>query len=294
MDLQGSLVALVTPFDPEGALDRRALHGLLARQIGADTDGIVACGTTGEAATLSSEEFAQTIGICREVLRGSVPLVAGTGTNCTATTIERTQLARRQGADAALVVLPYYNKPTPEGLEQHFKAVVAHGGLPVVIYNVPSRTASAPSLQTLLRLARLPGVVGLKEATGDLGLACDLVLALGDSVALLSGDDPTALAFGAVGGHGAISVTANVDPERCAAMWRALQARDLPTARREHMALTPLHRALFWETNPIPVKEALHQLGLCSPTLRLPLTRLSAALRPKLAARLAELGLSPE
>ncbi len=289
MDLRGSLVALVTPFDARGAVDRPALRALLTRQLEAGTDGIVACGTTGEAATLSDEEFAQVVGVCREVLRGSVPLVAGTGTNNTATTIERTRLAREQGADAALVVVPYYNKPTPAGLVEHFAAVATQGGLPVVAYNVPSRTGSAPALPTLVRVAGLPGVVALKEATGDLGLACDLVAALGDEVALLSGDDPSALAFGAVGGHGAISVTANVTPRRCAEMWQALQANDLPTARRMHLELMPLHRALFWETNPIPAKEALHQLELIEANLRLPLVRLAEPLRFPLRAVLQQL-----
>lgn len=290
MQLKGSLVAIVTPFTGEQvALD--GLAGLLERQLAAGTHGVVVCGTTGEAPTLSADEVARIVALSRSVTRGRVPLVVGTGTNSTKSTIERTRQARELGADAALVVTPYYNKPSAAGLLAHFSTVAREGGLPLVAYNVPGRTGAKPAASTLLAICRIPGVVGLKEASGDLTVAAELAAELGDGFSLLCGDDALALPFWAVGGQGTISVTANVDPQRCSRMWDAFAAGDLATARRLHRQLLPLHQALFWESNPIPVKEALHQLGLCSPEPRLPLVRLAPELRPRLGEVLRGLGL---
>ncbi|MBM4319226.1 MAG: 4-hydroxy-tetrahydrodipicolinate synthase [Deltaproteobacteria bacterium] len=290
MLLRGSLVAIVTPFDGEEVAGG-TLARLIERQLDAGTHGVVVCGTTGEAPTLAAGEVAAAVSLARQVIRGRVPLLVGTGTNVTRSTVERTRQAYALGADAALVVTPYYNKPTAAGLFAHYGTVAREGGLPLVAYTVPGRTGAKPSTATLLSLCRIPGVVGLKEASGDLVLATQLAAELGEGFALLCGEDALALPFWAVGGQGTVSVTANVDPARCSRMWEAFAAEDLPRARQLNRELFALHQALFWESNPIPVKEALHQLGLCSPELRLPLTRMSPELRPKLGELLRELGL---
>ncbi len=288
---RGSFTALVTPFAADGSLDLAALSVLVERQMAGGSDGLVLCGTTGESPTLSAEEQSQVLSRCREIVGDTLPLIMGCGTNSTRGSVERCRAARAGGADAALVVMPYYNKPNPAGLLEHFRQVGAEGGLPVVAYNVPGRTGSAPSAALLRSICDLPQVVGLKEASGDLGLACDLLGDLPAGVALLSGDDPTVFPFLAAGGHGVISVTSNVCPEPMAELCRAAREGRSEVARALHLRLMPLHRALFLEPNPIPVKEALAQLGLCRPEPRLPLARLAEALRPQLSAVLRRLEL---
>ncbi|MDY0061438.1 MAG: 4-hydroxy-tetrahydrodipicolinate synthase [Myxococcota bacterium] len=286
----GSIVALVTPWR-DGRLDETATANLIERQLAAGTHGIVLGGTTGESPTLEPEEFARLLVLAREIVRGRIPLIAGTGTNCTHHSVAKTRRAAELGADAALVVTPYYNKPTPAGLVAHYAEVAREGGLPVIAYSVPGRTGVRPDLATWLQICRLPGVVGLKEASDDLTLAAELAAAVGDECSLLSGEDGSSLAFWAMGGQGTISVTANVDPWRCREAWERFAQGDLPGARRVHHLLLPLHRALFWETNPGPVKWALHQLGLCSGEVRLPLSPLAERHREPLAEVLRGLDL---
>ncbi len=292
---EGSIVAMVTPFrGKRQEVDTEALGAMVERQIDQGTSGIVVCGTTGESPTLTEEDFRKVVEVSRDAARGRVPIIVGTGSNDTRRTIEKTRLAKELGADAALVVVPYYNKPNPAGLKLHFAAVARVGGLPVVAYSVPGRTGLAPDLDTLVDIGRTDGVVALKEASGDIGLACDLAARLrGTDVALLSGDDPSAIGFWAAGGRGTISVTANVAPKACADAWAAFSSGDLTKARELHLGLMPLHRAMFMVTSPIPVKEALHQMGLCNPDLRPPLVRMGEEDRERIREVLSEEGLVP-
>jgi len=279
--LQGSLTAIVTPFTTDGTLDEPSLRQLVEWQVDSGSHGIVACGTTGENPTLSAEERATVWRIAIEGARGRVPVVCGAGTNDTRRTVALCEAARQVGADAALVVIPYYNKPGQPGLVEHFSAA-ASAGLPVVLYDVPGRTGTRFSLDTIERLAAVDGIVALKDATADLAHASEVHARCGDRLTLLSGDDPTALPFWATGGSGVISVTANVAPRQMSACWQGFQSGDLAEARRLHERLMPLHRALFVEANPIPVKAALDLLGRCGPTPRLPLTPAGDATRATL------------
>lgn len=275
---EGSLVAIVTPFSADGGVDEPALRSLVDWQIESGSDGLVPCGTTGENPTLSPEERAAVWRITVEQTRGRVPVIAGAGTNDTAQTVRLCTAAAAAGADAALVVVPYYNKPTQAGLHAHFTAAAdAPGGLPVVMYNVPGRTSCGLILQTIAELAEHPRIVAIKEATADIAFGSEIHARCGDSLTLLSGDDFTALALWAVGGRGAISVTGNVAPRLSADCYDAFAAGDLTGARALHERLLPLHRALFVETNPIPVKLALSMLGRSRPDTRLPLTPPTAA-----------------
>ena len=287
--LEGSLVALVTPFR-DGRVDETALARLVERQLAAGTAGLVPCGTTGEAPTLGDEEFARVVGVVVETAARRVPVVAGTGTNDTAKTVLRTRRAREIGADAALVVVPYYNKPSQEGLYQHFARVAGDGGLPVVLYDVPLRTGVRLQLETIGRLVELPAVVAVKDATGDIPRITEIAANWGDRLSLLSGDDALTLPILAVGGRGVVSVTANVVPGEVAALVRAALAGDAERARAQHHRLRRLDAALFLESNPIPVKAALAMMGLIEEELRLPLVPLAAAHRPALRAALADLG----
>ncbi|MFO1189689.1 MAG: 4-hydroxy-tetrahydrodipicolinate synthase [Alphaproteobacteria bacterium] len=286
----GSLVALITPFK-DGRVDEHAYQSLIEWQIREGTDGFVPCGTTGESPTLSHDEHMRVVEMCVAGAKGKVPVIAGTGSNSTEEAIMLTRHARQAGADACLVVTPYYNKPTQEGLYQHFKAIHDAVDLPIVIYNIPGRSVVDMSIETMGRLARLDHVIGVKDATSDLARVTRTRLALGEGFCQLSGEDATAIGFLAQGGHGCISVTANVAPRLCAQMHDAWRAGDMKTVMRIQDCLMPVHDAMFCETNPGPVKFAAGLLGLCSPDVRLPLTRPSDANQARIRAALVAAGL---
>ena len=276
-DFRGSMVALVTPFR-NGVLDEKALRELVRWQLEKGTDALVPCGTTGEGATLSADEHARAVRICVEEGRGKAPVIAGCGTNNTRTTIENVQRAREAGADAALVVTPYYNKPTPEGLFRHFEAVAKQGGLPVVMYNVPSRTSVDMLPDTIARCAKVAGIVGVKEASGVAPRVAEILAAgVPASFVILAGDDMFALATMAMGGHGVVSVVGNIAPGDLSGMVDAFFAGDLARARAAQTRFAPLVKAMFCETNPMPVKYALGRMGRIAPELRLPLVPISDA-----------------
>jgi 4-hydroxy-tetrahydrodipicolinate synthase len=273
----GSMVALVTPFK-NGQVDEPALRALASWQIENGTDALVPCGTTGEGATLTAEEHVQVVRACVEEARGRVPVIAGCGTNDTRRTIETVQRAREAKADAALIVTPYYNKPTPEGLFRHFEAVAKGGGLPVVLYNVPSRTSVDMLADTVARCAKVPGIVAVKEASGSIVRIAEIRAAgVPDDFAILSGDDMFTLPTLSMGGHGIISVVANIAPSRMARLVNAFNQGDLRTAQAEQTTYSNLVRAMFCETNPLPVKYALSKMGRIGPELRLPLVPISEA-----------------
>ncbi|HTS92731.1 MAG TPA: 4-hydroxy-tetrahydrodipicolinate synthase [Stellaceae bacterium] len=267
---KGSFVALITPFR-NGAVDEKSYREFVDWQIGEGTHGLVPCGTTGESPTLSHAEHKRVVEICIEVAKGRRPIVAGTGSNSTEEAIDLTRHAKKAGADAALIVCPYYNKPTQEGLYQHFKAIHDAVELPIVIYNIPGRTNVDMSVATMARLAQLPNVIGVKDATNDLARPLRTREAIGSEFCMLSGEDHTALAFLAQDGDGCISVTANVAPRACADMHDAWQKGDLGRAMKINQRLLPLHDSLFAETSPAPVKFAASLLGKCTAEVRLPL-----------------------
>jgi 4-hydroxy-tetrahydrodipicolinate synthase len=270
---KGSLVALITPFRDKGdkGVDETAFQEFVAWQIGQGTHGLVPCGTTGESPTLHDDEHRRVIALCVEVANGRAPVIAGTGTNSTEHTIALTRQAKEAGADAALIVCPYYNKPTQEGLYQHYKAVHDAVDLPIVIYNIPGRSVVDMSNATMARLAKLPNIVGVKDATNDLTRPLKMRLEIGAAFALLSGEDATAVAYLAQGGDGCISVTANVAPRLCCEMHEAWQKGDVKTVRTINERLMPLHDALFAETSPAPVKYGASLLGRCTAQVRQPL-----------------------
>ncbi|MBU1224148.1 MAG: 4-hydroxy-tetrahydrodipicolinate synthase [Gammaproteobacteria bacterium] len=274
----GSLVAIVTPMSDDGALDLDALRRLVDWHIAEGTDGIVVVGTTGESPTVSYDEHCLLIRTTVEQAAGRVPVIAGTGANSTSEAIELTECAKAAGAQAGLSVVPYYNKPTQEGLYQHYRKIAEAVDLPLILYNVPGRTVADLSNDTTLRLAEVPGIVGVKDATGSMERAADLLRRAPKDFALYSGDDASAMPFMLLGGHGVISVTANVAPKLMHEMCVAARAGNLARARELNNALLPLHSKLFVEANPIPVKWACAELGLIPSGLRLPLTPLSAGL----------------
>jgi len=287
--ITGSLVAIVTPMREDGSLDLPALRNLIDFHIKEGTDGIVVVGTTGESPTVNVEEHCELIRVTVEHAARRVPVIAGTGANSTAEAIELTEFAKKAGADAVLSVVPYYNKPTQEGLYQHFKAIAEAVDIPVILYNVPGRTVADMSNDTALRLAQIPGVIGIKDATGSIDRACDLIVRAPKDFALYSGDDMTCMATIMLGFHGTISVTANVAPRLMHEMCVAASSGDAAKARDIHFRLLGLHRDLFCEANPIPVKWAVEQMGLTSGGIRLPLTPLAATHheRVRAAMRLA-------
>jgi 4-hydroxy-tetrahydrodipicolinate synthase len=274
---QGSMVALVTPMAEDGRVDYEALEKLVEWHIAEGTDAIVAVGTTGESATLEVPEHLQVVEHCIRVAAGRIPVIAGTGSNNTAHAIEMTRRAQALGANAALLVVPYYNKPTQEGLYRHFSAIADAVSLPVILYNVPSRTVTDMLPETVGRLATVKNIVGIKEATGKLERVESIRKLCGEEFLLISGDDATAMEFMLAGGCGVISVTANVAPRLMHEMCVAARAGNRRTAEQCDRRLAPLHRDLFVETSPIPVKWALAQMGLVPPGIRLPLTPLSPA-----------------
>ena len=278
MKIQGSLVAVVSPMKADGSLDFDAYRNLLDWHIESGTSAIVAVGTTGESPTVSVEEHAQLIRVAAEHCRGRVPVIAGTGANSTREAIELTRHAFEVGVDATLQVAPYYNKPSQEGLYRHFTTVAQEGGLPVILYNVPGRTVADISNATVLRLADNPNIIGLKDATGDIGRGASLLARLPERFAVYSGNDDSALALMAMGADGVISVTANVAPKPMAEMCAAALAGDFAKALTINRKLITLHERMFSEPNPVPVKWALARMGrIASPTVRPPLSPLTAA-----------------
>lgn len=274
--ITGSIVALVTPMIPDSLdVDWDALERLIEWHIEQGTDAIVAVGTTGESATLSVEEHSQVIRAVVQISKGRIAVIAGTGANCTREAIELTEAAKTAGADACLLVTPYYNKPTQEGLYQHFKAIAEAVDIAQILYNVPGRTACDMLPETVIRLSALENIVGIKEATGDLARAAELIDQAPDNFAIYSGDDHSARELILLGGHGDISVTANVAPRKMSQMCEAALAGDAEKALVIDRQLLPVHDAMFVESNPIPVKWAVSQQGMISDAIRLPLTQLS-------------------
>jgi 4-hydroxy-tetrahydrodipicolinate synthase len=287
---KGSITALITPFK-NGALDEEALQRFVEWQITEGTHGLVPTGTTGESPTLSFDEHKRVIDITIKTARGRVPVIAGTGSNSTDEAIDLSTHAEKSGADGILIVNPYYNKPTQEGLYQHFKAINDRVGIPIVIYNIPGRTNVDMSVETMARVYELKNVVGVKDATANLARVSQQRAAMGPEFNQLSGEDATALGFAAHGGHGCISVASNVAPRLCAEFQNALMKGDYPAALKLQDRLMPLFDAMFVETNPGPVKYAASRLGLCAAEMRLPLTPVTDQTKKVVDAALAKVGL---
>lgn len=280
---RGSITALITPFNGY-AVDEKAFQSFVEWQINEGIHGVVPCGTTGESPTLSPDEHRRVIELCVEVAKGRVPVIAGTGSNSTTEAIEYTSFAKKAGADAALVVAPYYNKPTQEGLKLHFTAIADAVDIPIILYNVPGRTVVDISPDTVIELAKHPNIVGIKEATGVVSRATKIKLGAPDGFCLISGDDETQVGFLSHGGHGCISVTSNIAPRLCAQLQNAWMLDNTDDVARIRDILHPLHEALFCEPSPAPVKYAAHLLGRSTPDTRLPL----APLTTKSKARIEE------
>ncbi|SHM43748.1 4-hydroxy-tetrahydrodipicolinate synthase [Duganella sacchari] len=289
--IKGSIVAIVTPMHADGSLDFEGLNQLIDWHIAEGTDSIVIAGTTGESATVSVEEHCALIKATVAHAKGRIPIIAGAGANSTAEAIKLTRFAKEAGADATLQVVPYYNRPTQEGMYQHFKAIAEAVDLPVILYNVPGRTVADMSNETILRLAEIPNIVGVKDATGNIGRGYDLLRLAPKSFAVYSGDDPTAMALMLGGGAGNISVTANVAPRIMADMCRAAIAGELAKAIELNNKVFPLHQKLFVEPNPVPVKWALAAMGKMPSGIRLPLVQLGDAYHETVRSALREAGL---
>ncbi len=288
--ITGSLVAIVTPMQEDGSIDFAAFRALIDFHVREGTDGIVVVGTTGESPTVNVEEHCALIRAAVEHAAGRLPIIAGTGANATAEAIELTRCAKEAGADAALSVVPYYNKPTQEGLYRHFRTIAEAVDLPLILYNVPGRTVADLANDTTLRLAEIPNIVGIKDATGNIDRACDLITRAPREFALYSGDDMTCLATILLGFHGAISVVANVAPRLMHELCAAAAAGEGVRARQINARLLGLHKELFCEANPIPVKWAVQQLGLAPGGIRLPLTPLSESNQARVRAAMRQAG----
>jgi len=288
----GSMVALVTPMHEDGSVDYGTLRALVDWHIAEGTDCIVAVGTTGESATVSVEEHVEIIRVCVEHAAGRIPIMAGAGANSTQEAIELSKHAKRVGASCTLQVVPYYNKPSQEGMVRHFTKIAESVDIPLVLYNVPGRTVADMQHDTVVRLAQVPGIIGIKEATGSIERAGWLLRAVPESFSVYSGDDSTAIALMLMGGHGNISVTANVAPRLMHELCAAALAGDTRRATALHLKLLPLHKNLFCEPSPAPTKFALSRLGRCRPTLRLPLVEMTDAGQAIITAALAECGIS--
>ena len=289
--IKGSIVAIVSPMRDDGALDFEAYRRLIEWHVAEGTNAIVAVGTTGESPTVDPEEHGELIRVAVDAVKGHIPVIAGTGGNSTREAIELTRHAKAVGAAATLQVVPYYNKPTQEGLYQHFRKIAETVDLPVILYNVPGRTVADLANDTTVRLSDVPGIVGIKDATGDLARASDLLKRLPSHFAVYSGNDDTALALMLLGGHGVISVTANVAPKLMSELAKSALAGDLARARQINNQLLPLHLKLFVEPNPIPVKWALAKMGRIPGGIRLPLTPLSMPAEPVVLAAMKDAGL---
>ncbi len=289
--IKGSIVAIVSPMREDGSLDFDAYRRLIDWHVAEGTNAIVAVGTTGESPTVDQREHGELIRVAVDAARGRVPIIAGTGGNSTSEAIELTRHAKAVGAAATLQVVPYYNKPTQEGLYRHFRTIAETVELPMILYNVPGRTVADLANDTTIRLSDVPGIVGLKDATGDAARAADLLRRLPPNFALYSGNDDSALALILLGGHGVISVTANVAPRLMSEMCRTALAGDFARARQLNAQLWPLHQKLFVEPNPIPVKWALSKMGRIEGGIRLPLTPLSVPAEHVVLAAMKEVGL---
>ncbi|MDP2132838.1 MAG: 4-hydroxy-tetrahydrodipicolinate synthase [Sulfuritalea sp.] len=290
--IQGSIPAIITPMLDDGSLDLPGLQRLLDWHISEGTDGVVIVGTSGESPTVSYAEHCALIEATVKHVAGRIPVIAGTGANSTAEAIELAHFAKAAGADAHLSVVPYYNKPTQEGLFQHFKAIADAVDLPLILYNVPGRTVADLANDTILRLAQVPRIVGIKDATGNIERGSDLLKRAPASFSVYSGDDATAIALMLLGGKGSISVTANVAPALMHRMCAAAIAGDLATAREANFRLLGLHRNLFLEANPIPVKWAAQQMGLVGAGIRLPMTSLSPEFHDRVRVAMREAGIA--
>jgi 4-hydroxy-tetrahydrodipicolinate synthase len=286
---QGSFTALITPFK-DGAVDEVAFQSFVEWQIEQGSHGLVPCGTTGESPTLTHEEHNRVVDLCIEAAGGRVPVITGTGSNSTEEAIALTAHAKKAGADAALLVTPYYNKPTQRGLYAHYKAIHDAVDIPIIIYNIPGRSAVNMTTETMADLGELPRIIGVKDATGDLARISATRLLLGSNFVQLSGDDATALAAMVYGGHGCISVTANVAPRMCAEFQEACLKRDFSSALAYHDRLMPLHTSLFLETSPAPVKYAVSVMGLSSEELRLPMVPVSEETKDRIRASMTFIG----
>jgi len=287
---EGSIVAMVTPFR-DGKVDEVKIRELVQFHVKNGTDAIVPCGTTGESPTLSHAEHKRVVEVTIEAAAGQIPVIAGTGSNSTAEAIDLTQHAKKAGADGVLMVCPYYNKPTQAGLVAHYKAVAAAVDIPIIMYNIPGRTGVNMLTETVAALAGLPNIVGMKEASGSLEQMTEVISLCGDRLTVVSGDDTLTLPLMAVGGKGVISVVANIVPKETAEMTRAALNGDWKRAKELHLRLFPLCKAMFYETNPIPVKTAMQLLGRLNGELRLPLCPMSQANRDKLQKALQAYGL---
>ncbi len=290
--IQGSIPAILTPLQDDGSLDLPCLQRLLDWHIAEGTDGVVIVGTTGESPTVSYDEHCALIETTVRHVAGRIPVIAGTGANSTAEAVELTRFAKSAGADAHLSVVPYYNKPTQEGLYRHFRVIAEAVDLPLFLYNVPGRTVADLANDTTLRLAQVPGIVGIKDATGNIERGSDLLLRAPAGFSVFSGDDATAIALMLLGGKGSISVTANVAPRLMHQMCAAALAGDVVAAREANFRLLGLHRNLFHEANPIPVKWAAQQMGLMGGGIRLPLTELSAEFHDRIRSALHSAGIA--
>jgi 4-hydroxy-tetrahydrodipicolinate synthase len=288
--IKGSIVAIVTPMHPDGSLDFDGLRKLIDWHIAEATDGIVIVGTTGESPTVSMEEHCELIKVAVEHAAKRIPIIAGTGGNSTSEAIELTEFAKKVGADASLQVVPYYNRPTQEGMYLHFRKIAESVDLPVILYNVPGRTVADMSNETILRLAQVKGIVGVKDATGNIGRGTDLIRLAPKGFAVYSGDDPTAIALMLYGGAGNISVTANVAPRDMHELCMAAMNGNLARAVELNNKLLPLHNKLFVEPNPVPLKWAMQEMGLIQSGMRLPLAPLGAAFHDTVRAALRESG----
>ncbi|WEF33337.1 4-hydroxy-tetrahydrodipicolinate synthase [Pseudoduganella chitinolytica] len=288
--IKGSIVAIVTPMQADGSLDYAALNGLIDWHIAEGTNGIVIVGTTGESATVTVEEHCALIKACVDRVAGRIPVIAGSGGNSTAEAINLTRYAKEAGADATLQVVPYYNRPTQEGMYRHFKAIAEAVDLPVILYNVPGRTVADMSNDTILRLAAIDNIVGVKDATGNIGRGIDLLRLAPSDFAVYSGDDPTAMALMLAGGKGNISVTANVAPRDMADMCAAAMEGDIAKAIEINNRVFPLHQKLFVEPNPVPVKWALAEMGKMPAGIRLPLVPLADEFHASVRAALQGAG----
>jgi 4-hydroxy-tetrahydrodipicolinate synthase len=288
--IQGSIVAIVTPMHADGSLDLPGLRKLIDWHIAEGTDGIVIVGTTGESPTVSVDEHCELVRVAVEHSARRVPIIAGTGGNSTTEAIELTRFAKEVGADASLQVVPYYNRPTQEGMYQHFRKIAEAVDLPVILYNVPGRTVADMANETILRLAQVPGIIGVKDATGNIGRGSDLIRLAPSSFAVYSGDDPTAMALMFCGAKGNISVTANVAPRAMHELCVAAMAGRVAEAVGINNRLLPLHNKLFVEPNPVPVKWALEQMGLIPAGIRLPLVPLGAGAHEVVREALRESG----
>ena len=289
--IQGSIVAIVTPMAEDGSLDLAAMRSLVDWHVAEGTDAIVVVGTTGESPTVNVEEHRTLIETVVKQADGRIPVIAGTGANSTAEAIELAEFAKKAGADAHLSVVPYYNKPTQEGQYQHFKAIAEKVELPMILYNVPGRTVADMHNDTAIRLASVPNVIGIKDATGDINRGSDLLLRAPAEFAVYSGDDPTAAALMLFGGKGCISITSNIAPKLMHEMCAAALARDVDKAVQLNFKLLPLHRAVLAEPNPIPAKWALNKMGKIPAGLRLPLVPMTDAAVPTVTAALAHAGI---